>query len=132
MKSDVYSFGIVLLELITGQPAIIRSPDMIHIIHWIRPFIERGDIQSIVDPMLQGEFNPNSAWKAVEVAMSCIPPAAIQRPEMSDVLSELKECLAIEMARDRSWSRKSNERSLSNSLELTTMDIDTEITPYAR
>ena len=59
-KSDVYSFGIVLLELITGQPAI-KNPRSIHIVGWVSPMIERGDIQSIVDPRLQGDLHTNSA-----------------------------------------------------------------------
>ncbi|KAJ7963104.1 Receptor-like protein kinase family [Quillaja saponaria] len=97
-KSDVYSFGIILFELITGQPAIIRTAEnTIHILDWVIPLIERGDIQSVTDPRLQGKFNTSSAWKAVEIAMSCIPPKAIQRPDISHILSELKECLSLEM-----------------------------------
>ncbi|GLT49036.1 hypothetical protein SLA2020_226210 [Shorea laevis] len=91
-KSDVYSFGIVLLELVSGQPVITRGEEVIHIIEWINPLIERGDIRKIIDPRLQGEFNINAAWKAVEIAMSCVLPIGIQRPDMSRVLSELKDC----------------------------------------
>ena len=47
-KSDVYSFGIVLLELITGKPAIMKDEDNIHIVQWVRSLIEREDIVSIV------------------------------------------------------------------------------------
>ncbi|KAK3410887.1 hypothetical protein EUGRSUZ_J02920 [Eucalyptus grandis] len=83
-KSDVYSFGIVLFELITGHPDIIRSPEgSMHILRWVTPLIERGDIQSIVDPRLNGQFNIGSAWKAVEIAMSCVPTTAVQRPDMN-------------------------------------------------
>ena len=85
-KSDVYSFGIVLFELITGRPAIMRKrEESTHILNWVYPVIESGDIGSIVDSRLHGEFYTNSAWKAVEIAMSCIPLAAIQRPDMSQV-----------------------------------------------
>ncbi|GKV27227.1 hypothetical protein SLEP1_g36420 [Rubroshorea leprosula] len=52
-KSDVYSFGIVLLELVCGQPVITRGEERNHIIEWINPLIERGDIQRIIDPRLQ-------------------------------------------------------------------------------
>ncbi|KAL3565650.1 hypothetical protein D5086_033696, partial [Populus alba] len=93
-KSDVYSFGILLCELITGQPPIIKGcKGHTHILQWVSPLIERGDIQSIIDPRLQGEFNTNCAWKVLEIALSCVPPTSIQRPDMSDILGELKECL---------------------------------------
>ncbi|KAK9281481.1 hypothetical protein L1049_004384 [Liquidambar formosana] len=97
-RSDVYSFGVVMLELITGHRAVIRSPQAIHIIKWVRPIIGRGDVQNVVDQRLQGDFSINSAWRAVEIAMSCVQSTAIQRPDMSQVVAELKECLAIEMA----------------------------------
>ncbi|KAK7846839.1 putative leucine-rich repeat receptor-like serine/threonine-protein kinase, partial [Quercus suber] len=91
-KNDVYSFGIILFELITGRTAIVRGPVRNnHILDWVNPLIERGDVQNIIDPRLEGEFNSTSAWKAIEIAMSCIPSYAIQRLDMSYVLAELKE-----------------------------------------
>ena len=47
-KTDIYSFAIILLELITGQP-IIKNPKSIHIVGWVSPMIERGDIRSNFD-----------------------------------------------------------------------------------
>uniref|UniRef100_A0A5B7BWG1 non-specific serine/threonine protein kinase n=1 Tax=Davidia involucrata TaxID=16924 RepID=A0A5B7BWG1_DAVIN len=105
-KSDVYSFGIVLLELITSQPAIIKSDDHIHILEWVNPLLERGEIEGIVDQRLQGDYDVNSAWKALEVAMACTAPTSIQRATMSFVLTELKECLAMEVARERATRPK--------------------------
>ncbi|KAI6671863.1 hypothetical protein NL676_006748 [Syzygium grande] len=128
-KSDVYSFGIVLFELITGHPAIIRSPEgSTHILHWVTPLIERGDIQSIVDPRLNGQFNIGSAWKAVETAMSCVPTTAVQRPDINRVLWELKECLTAEISSGRSQRIGYSKRS--ESFEMTSIDGD--IAPSAR
>ncbi|PNX87280.1 receptor-like protein kinase, partial [Trifolium pratense] len=56
-----------------------------------------GDIQNVVDPKLEGEFSINSAWKIVEIAMSCISPNAVERPDMSLIFAELKECLSLDM-----------------------------------
>ncbi|KAJ9130023.1 hypothetical protein P3X46_035049 [Hevea brasiliensis] len=133
-KSDVYSFGIILLELITGQPAIIRNTDAGYIcIHqWIRPMIDRGDIQTIVDPRLQGEFDANSAWKAMDIAFSCVSHPAVQRPDMSHVVAELQECLAIAMAVEESRTMKTRLIRSSNSLLMSHLNIDTDMAPSPR
>ncbi|XP_039051063.1 probable LRR receptor-like serine/threonine-protein kinase At4g29180 isoform X1 [Hibiscus syriacus] len=100
-KSDVFSFGVVLLELITGQNAVIKKEETMHIVHWVIPLIKRGDIGSIVDRRLHGEFDPNSVSKALEVAMACTRPKSLHRATMSSVLSELNQCLALELTHNR-------------------------------
>ncbi|KAM3747475.1 hypothetical protein ACB098_05G038100 [Castanea mollissima] len=134
-KSDVYSFGIILFELITGRTAIVRGPVRNnHILDWVNPLIERGDVQNIIDPRLEGEFNSTSAWKAIEIAMSCIPSYAIQRPDMSYVLAELKECLALEMAHERT-QRMAIEGNLTTSntpFKKTRLEHESDIVPHSR
>ncbi|XP_027368356.1 putative leucine-rich repeat receptor-like serine/threonine-protein kinase At2g19230 [Abrus precatorius] len=72
-KSDVYSFGIILLELITGQPALRGTPDNLsYILPWVNLKLRTGDIQEIVDPRLRGKYNTTSAWKLLGTAMSCL------------------------------------------------------------
>ena len=122
-KSDVYSFGIVLLELITGQPAI-KNPGSIHVVGWVSPIIERGDIRSIVDPRLQGEFHTNSAWKAVEIALACVALSGMQRPDMSHVLADLNDCLEMEMA--------NSKRTQSVLLEDSPLVLGTQSSPHPR
>ncbi|XP_028754132.1 receptor-like protein kinase At3g21340 [Neltuma alba] len=117
-KSDVYSFGMILLQLITGHPPIRREPeDICFIIDWIRPKIECRDIQGIVDLRLAGEFNISSAWKAVETAMSCVAPQSTQRPDISSVLRELKECLAMEIGHTNSNGIPSHQINHSGQLD---------------
>ncbi|XP_028763328.1 receptor-like protein kinase At5g59670 [Neltuma alba] len=117
-KSDVYSFGMILLQLITGHPPIRRElEDICFIIDWIRPKIECRDIQGIVDLRLAGEFNVSSAWKAVETAMSCIAPLSTQRPDISSVLRELKECLAMEIGHTNSNGVPSHQINHSGQLD---------------
>ncbi|KAG6727761.1 hypothetical protein I3842_02G140800 [Carya illinoinensis] len=132
-KNDVYSFGIILFELISGRPAIIRgSMEDTHILKWVIPLIERGDIQNIVDPRLEGEFNTNSAWKAAEIAMFCTLPTAIQRPDMSQVSIELKECLDLLMAHGRSQKFNIEGRTSGLSLEAIPVDLESDIAALAR
>ena len=133
-KSDVYSFGIILFELITGQPVIKRSTDYsLHLLHWVSPIIQKGDIRKIVDPRLQNEFNVNAVWKAVDIAMSCVLPTSIQRPDMSHVLAELKECLALEIDLGRNDQRVQSETTRSsNSMEMTSLEMESDMLPIAR
>uniref|UniRef100_A0A7N2N8A8 Protein kinase domain-containing protein n=2 Tax=Quercus lobata TaxID=97700 RepID=A0A7N2N8A8_QUELO len=128
-KSDVYSYGIVLFELITGHPAIIKGPEEnTHILDWVYPIIESGDIQNIIDARLHGEFHKNSAWKAVEIAMSCVPRVAIQRPDMSQVLIEIKECLTLEMA----YERGQNKTTSNSQLVAASLELESDIAALAR
>ncbi|KAK1425422.1 hypothetical protein QVD17_20774 [Tagetes erecta] len=89
-KSDVYSFGVVLLELITGKPATATN---IRIINWVKSMVEKGSIENIIDPRLHGDFETNTAWKVVELAMNCVDSSSVKRPTMNDVVIDLKDCL---------------------------------------
>ncbi|KAK7824335.1 lrr receptor-like serine/threonine-protein kinase ios1 [Quercus suber] len=118
--------------LITGRPAIIIGPEEnTHILDWVYPIIEQGDIQKIVDPRLKGEFHANSAWKATKIALSCVQRASIQMSDMSEVSVELKECLALEMthARSQRMATMGNKTISSNSVSL---EIQSDIDALAR
>ena len=134
-KTDIYSYGIVLFELITGRLAMIRGPEEnTHIGAWVRPIIESEDIRNIIDPRLHRQFDINSAWKAVEIAMSCIAPATIQRSDMCEVCAELKECLALEMAHGRSQRMMTggNKTISNNQLITTPLELESDIAALAR
>jgi len=112
--------------LITGKKAIVRvSGEYLHILEWVIPIVEGGDIQNVVDPRLQGEFSINSAWKAVEIAMSCTSSNAVERPDMSQILAELKECISLEMV-------QTNNGSMRAKVELVSVATVSEITILAR
>ncbi|XP_022144042.1 LRR receptor-like serine/threonine-protein kinase IOS1 [Momordica charantia] len=130
-KSDVYSFGIALLEIISCRPVISRTEDTPHIARWVNSLVSQGDIQNIVDPRLQGQYETNSVWKAVEVAMACVAANSSRRPTMSEVVAELKDCLGTEL------NRRTENRSLNStdSTEMRSMSVAfnaSESRPQAR
>ncbi|KAL2317786.1 hypothetical protein Fmac_031662 [Flemingia macrophylla] len=114
-KSDVYSFGIILLELITGQPALRGTPENLsYIIPWVNNKLRTGNIEEIVDPRLQGKYNAASAWKFIGIAMSCLPQVPIHRPHIDHVASELKECLSLELSLERTVSNVRDSLAMSS------------------
>lgn len=115
-KSDVYSFGVILLEIVTGQPAITKSEDKTHVVKWVMSKLKEGEINKIADPKLEFDIENSSIWKFVELAMSCVSPSSTERPTMTQVVMELKQCLAV-------WenSQKNNDE-LSSRLELVSLN----------
>lgn len=126
--SDVYSFGVVLLEIISGQRVIDLSREKCNIVEWTRYMLENGDIESIVDPNLHQDYDTSSAWKVLELAMSCVNLSSKERPNMSQVVHVLNECLET----CEKWRKlRSQEVDLGSSLELS-IAVDTETNPEAR
>ncbi|CAN8277093.1 unnamed protein product [Cochlearia groenlandica] len=126
-KSDVYSFGIVLLEIITNQHVIDQSREKPHIAEWVGVMLTKGDIKSIMDPNLNEDYDSGSVWKAIELAMCCLNPTSTRRPNMSQVVIELNECLASENARGGA----SRDMDSKSSIEVS-MTFGTDVNPTPR
>lgn len=125
--SDVYSFGILLLEIITNQHVIDHARKKAHITEWVAFALKEGDISKIVDPNLQSEYNSRSVSRALELAMSCANPSSEKRPNMSQVITDLKECITYEN------SNKCIDHDIdsNSSLELSS-SFNTRVVPSAR
>ena len=113
----------------TCKQAIIKTPfgDVEHIVQWINPKLESNDIQHIVDPRLQGMFNLTSVLKFIEIAMSCTLSNAMERPDIAQIMSELKDCLVLEIATE---SIPSSSKSSIKSLE--TSQFESKIGSHGR
>uniref|UniRef100_A0ACD5TER0 Uncharacterized protein n=1 Tax=Avena sativa TaxID=4498 RepID=A0ACD5TER0_AVESA len=98
-KIDVFSFGVVLLEIVTGKPHILNDPEPTSIIQWVQQRLPRGNIESVVDSGMRSDYDINSVWKTADIALKCTTHAPEQRPTMTDVVSQLQECLELEVAR---------------------------------
>ncbi|CAB62024.1 receptor-like protein kinase homolog [Arabidopsis thaliana] len=130
-KSDVYSFGILLLEIITNQRVIDQTRENPNIAEWVTFVIKKGDTSQIVDPKLHGNYDTHSVWRALEVAMSCANPSSVKRPNMSQVIINLKECLASENTRISRNNQNMDSGHSSDQLNVT-VTFDTDVKPKAR
>ncbi|GJS17966.1 leucine-rich repeat transmembrane protein kinase protein [Tanacetum coccineum] len=87
-------------------------------IEWVKSMVWKGNVQKIVDPSLQGNFDINTAWKVVELAMSCVHNKSIKRPTMNDVVMELDNCLTLE---NGFHGTRANDLNVNMSLNLESM-----------
>ncbi|WVZ72099.1 hypothetical protein U9M48_020612 [Paspalum notatum var. saurae] len=94
-KVDVYSFGMVLLEIISGRrnsPEVYTS-NSYHVDYFPVQAISKlheGDIRSLLDPQLQGDFDLEVAERVCKVAFWCIQENERDRPTMGEVVQALE------------------------------------------
>ncbi|KAJ0008348.1 hypothetical protein Pint_28800 [Pistacia integerrima] len=90
--------------------------------------LSKGYIANIVNPRLHGDFDTNSVWKAVEIAMPCVSPTSAKRPTMNQVVVELHESLAMEIAR----KKLGRDAAPKDSVLSMNLNLDTEVSPMLR
>ncbi|KAF8086311.1 hypothetical protein N665_0629s0023 [Sinapis alba] len=97
-KSDIYSFGVVLLEMITGKNVISDSQTKrVHVSDWVISILKStNEVSNVVDSKMHGDFDANSVWKIVELALASVSQNVAERPNMQQIVRELKECLQRE------------------------------------
>nr|BAK02993.1 predicted protein [Hordeum vulgare subsp. vulgare] len=104
-KVDVYAFGIVLMEILSGRrnsPETYNtsSSDSYHVEYFPVQAISKlhgGDVKSLVDPRLHGDFNLEEAERVCKVAGWCIQDNEFDRPTMGEVVRVLEGLQEIDV-----------------------------------
>ncbi|CAO2152351.1 unnamed protein product [Urochloa humidicola] len=102
-KVDVYSFGMVLLEIISGKR---NTPDQVFTSsnNYVACFpvqailkLQGGDISSLVDPQLHGDFDLEEVERVCKVAYWCIQDDESDRPTMGELVQVLEGLQELDM-----------------------------------
>ncbi|VFQ64897.1 unnamed protein product [Cuscuta campestris] len=82
-KTDVYAYGVLLLEIITGRPALDQSHNSV--VMWAKPFLLKRNIAELADPALGGVYDLEEMNRMAMAASLCIQQSSADRPPMSKV-----------------------------------------------
>ncbi|KAJ4851404.1 hypothetical protein Tsubulata_014740 [Turnera subulata] len=92
-ETNVYSFGILLLEIISGK--LPYSEEQGPLEKWAAQYLnDKRSISYMIDPSLKS-FKNDELDLICEIIQECIQPEPRKRPTMRDVISKLREVIAI-------------------------------------
>ncbi|CAA7041239.1 unnamed protein product [Microthlaspi erraticum] len=112
-KTDVFAFGVLLLELITGHPALDESQQSL--VMWAKPLLVKKDIEQLVDPSLGVVYNREELIRLTSTASLCIEQSSLLRPRMSQVVELLQGQEGVVMT-PREAKRTMMQRTYSEEL----------------
>ncbi|XAR51321.1 Non-specific serine/threonine protein kinase [Bertholletia excelsa] len=112
-KSDMYSFGMVLLEVLCARPPINTSlpGEQANLGEWAMDLYKRGEIEKAVDERIVSEVNPSALRKFMEIVEKCLSACGAERPQMGDVLWDLKYVLELQLVVNREPYEESSTAS---------------------
>ncbi|KAF2318631.1 hypothetical protein GH714_009460 [Hevea brasiliensis] len=116
-SAKVWFLGLVALERPVIDPSLPR--EKVNLVEWALKCQRRGQLEEIVDPLLQGQIKPDSLKKFGEIAEKCLAECGVYRPSMGDILWNLESALQLQGDEGRSnHNGKMTEKfNRANSLE---------------
>lgn len=86
------------MEMITGKTVINESQTKrVHVSDWVVSVLRStNDVNNVIDSNMAKDFEPNSVWKIVEIALASVSQNVSERPNMQQIVIGLKECLQRE------------------------------------
>ncbi|XP_073012690.1 salt tolerance receptor-like cytoplasmic kinase 1 [Typha latifolia] len=91
-NSDVYSFGVLVLETITGLPAVGSEEGKYLTAEMAPRLAEMGKgVGEVVDLKLGGEFDAGEVAEMAAVAARCVGPQPSLRPSMGEIRGIMRE-----------------------------------------
>ncbi|CAO2832559.1 unnamed protein product [Amaranthus hypochondriacus] len=96
-KSDVYSFGVLLVELLTGQKALIKVPEDEdkNLTACFLKHMENSRLIDILDSQIIEEGSNDEFYTIAKLAMRCLNLDGKKRPTMKEVLLEIEGVLSL-------------------------------------
>ncbi|CAH1427255.1 unnamed protein product [Lactuca virosa] len=91
VKSDVFSFGVLTLEIVSGRrnTSFSYRDKTVNLIGYAWELWLEGNALELEDPTLSNTHVIHQLLRTIHVALLCVQENAMDRPEMSDVLSML-------------------------------------------
>ncbi|XP_059594497.1 LRR receptor kinase SERK2 isoform X7 [Vitis vinifera] len=93
-RTDVFGYGIMLLELVTGQPAVdfsrLEGEDDILLLDHVKKLEREKRLAVIVDRNLNRNYDIQEVEMMIQVALLCTQPSPGDRPAMSEVVRMLE------------------------------------------
>ncbi|WCJ32001.1 Protein kinase superfamily protein [Euphorbia peplus] len=112
-KTDVFAYGVLLLEIITGRRAVDNSRQ--NLVMWAKPLLDENNPELLVDPRLQGLYDPVELKRALLTASVCIQHLPSMRPHMDGVVKLLK---GAELPSELKQSSKAGRTMILDSCEM--------------